>query len=63
VLATGLVAYISLNAVTHPATLQLHATHLATWPTEGTLRVDALAASACAVAALRYFRATRSGRR
>jgi hypothetical protein len=63
VLATGLVAYISVNAVTHPATLQLRATHLATWPTEGTLRVDALAVSACAVATLRYVRASWSDRR
>lgn len=62
VLATGLVAYTSVNAVTHPATLQLRATHLATWPTESTLRVDALAVSACAVAALRYLRAIQIGR-
>lgn len=53
-LATGLVGYISVNAVTHPATLRIHATHLATWPTEGTLRLAALLLCACSVAALRY---------
>jgi hypothetical protein len=63
VLATGLVVYVSVNAVTHPATLLLRATHLATWPSEGTLRVDALIVSTCAVAVLRYVRATWAGRR
>jgi hypothetical protein len=57
VLATGLVAYLSVNAVTHPATLELHATHLAPWPAEGTLRVIALLLCACSAAALRYLRA------
>jgi hypothetical protein len=52
-LATGLVVYLSVNAVTHPATLQVHATHLAPWPTEGTLRVVALFLCACSVAVLR----------
>jgi hypothetical protein len=42
VLATGLFGYLSVNAVTHPATLQIQATHLLPWPTEGTLRVVAL---------------------
>ncbi len=49
VFATGLVAYLSTNAVTHPWTLSLPATHLARWPTEGTLR--ALSVVVCAVAA------------
>jgi hypothetical protein len=53
-LATGLVVYLSVNAVTHPATLGVHATHLATWPTEGTLRVAALLSCTCSAAALRY---------
>jgi hypothetical protein len=42
ILATGLVLYLSVNTITHPATLNLPATHLAPWPTEGTLRVIAL---------------------
>ena len=53
-LSSGLVIYISLNAVTHPATLDMQATHLAAWPTEGTLRVTALLLSALSVTILRY---------
>ena len=53
VLATGLTVYLSVNAVTHPATLRVEATHLAGWPTEGTLRVVALLLCACSVAVLR----------
>ena len=49
----GLVLYLSVNALTHPATLAIQATHFATWPTEGTLRVLALAATALAAAWLR----------
>jgi len=56
-LSSGLVVYISVNAVTHPQTLVLQATHFASWPTEGTLRVLALAACAVSVAVLRYLRA------
>jgi hypothetical protein len=56
VLATGLVAYISVNAVTHPVTLGIHATHFASWPTEGTLRVLALLGCVASVATLRYLR-------
>jgi hypothetical protein len=41
-LSTLLVVYISVNAVTHPITLHIHATHFLSWPTEGTLRVIAL---------------------
>jgi hypothetical protein len=57
ILATGLVVYLSVNTVTHPATLDLHATHLAPWPTEGTLRVLALFCCVCSVTMLRYLRA------
>ena len=53
-LCSGLVAYLSVNAVTHPATLRLQATHLLSWPAEGTLRVMALLLAAASVAVLRY---------
>jgi hypothetical protein len=53
VAATALVVYLSLNAVTHPQSLNLHATHFLSWPTEGTLRVVALIAVAVAVAVAR----------
>lgn len=62
VLATGLVGYLSMNAVTHPATLGVEATHLAAWPTEGTLRVAALVSCACSIAVLRYLLAARPAR-
>ena len=62
-LATGLVVYLSVNAVTHPATLRIHATHLATWPAEGTLRVAALLLCTCSAAALRYLVAVPTTRR
>lgn len=54
VLSTGLVGYLSVNAVTHPRTLQLHLTHLLPWPAEGTVRVVALLLSVGSVAVLRY---------
>jgi len=54
VLSTGLVGYLSVNAVTHPGTLQLHLTHLLPWPAEGTVRVIALLLSVGSVAILRY---------
>jgi hypothetical protein len=60
ILATGLVIYVSVNAVTHPETLDMRATHLATWPTEGTLRVVALLLCVCSVAVLRYLFAERA---
>jgi hypothetical protein len=63
ILATGLVVYLSVNAVTHPATLEIRATHLAPWPTEGTLRVTALLLCACSVMALRYLLAGPTGGR
>jgi hypothetical protein len=56
VLSTGLVAYLSVNAVTHPATLAIRATHFAPWPTEGTLRMLALAGCVLGVAVLYYYR-------
>lgn len=56
VLSTGLVAYLSVNAVTHPVTLGMPATHFAPWPTEGTLRVLALAVCVAAAGAMRYLR-------
>ena len=62
-LATALVVYLSVNAVTHPATLMIHATHLAAWPTEGTLRVAALLLCTCSAAALRYLVAVPTTRR
>lgn len=58
VLSAALVVYLSVNAVTHPQTLAIQATHFAPWPTEGTLRVLALVVCAASVGALRYLRAT-----
>jgi len=60
ILSTGLVAYLSLNAVTHPVTLQMQLTHLLPWPSEGTVRVIALGICLAAVATRRYLRATAS---
>ena len=60
VLATGLVIYLSLNAVTHPFTLRLQLTHLWPWPSEGTVRVIGLGICLVAVATSRYLRATAS---
>jgi hypothetical protein len=54
VMSTGLVVYLSVNAVTHPATLAIQATHFARWPTEGTLRVLALAGCAVSLGLWRY---------
>jgi hypothetical protein len=53
-LSTVLVAYLSVNAVTHPDTLAMQATHFAPWPTEGTLRVIALVACVCSVCVMRW---------
>jgi hypothetical protein len=58
VLGTGLVVYLSLNAVTHPGTLRLQLTHLLPWPSEGTVRVIGLGVCLAAVATSRYLRAT-----
>jgi len=63
ILATVLVIYVSVNAVTHPATLGIRATHLTPWPTEATLRVIALLLSVCSIAVMRYlFAGPASGR-
>jgi hypothetical protein len=56
-LSAGLVVYLSVNAVTHPATLVLHVTHLVSWPAEGTVRVLALALAVVSAAACRYLAA------
>jgi len=56
VAASVLVVYLSVNAVTHPQTLALPATHLLSWPTEGTLRAIALVVTALAVAVARIQR-------
>jgi hypothetical protein len=53
-LSTVLVVYLSINAVTHPATLSLHVTHFASWPTEGTVRVVALGLCIVSVGWLRF---------
>jgi hypothetical protein len=56
VLATGLFGYLSVNAVTHHYTLQIQATHLLSWPTEGTLRVVALLLCIVSFGMIRYLR-------
>jgi hypothetical protein len=56
VLATVLVAYLSVNAVTHPITLGIRLTHLWPWPSEGTTRVIGLGICLAAVATSRYLR-------
>jgi hypothetical protein len=58
VLSTALVAYLSVNAITHPSTLAVQATHFFAWPTEGTLRVLALFACMASVGLMRYLRAS-----
>jgi len=58
---TTLVVYISINAVTHPFTLGRPATHLLSWPTEGTLRAVSLIVVAFAVAIDRALRDKRNG--
>jgi hypothetical protein len=65
VLSTGLVVYLSLNALTHPFTLRLQLTHLWPWPSEGTVRVIGLGICLVAVATSRYLRAvvSRPGQR
>jgi hypothetical protein len=63
VLATGLFGYLSVNTVTHPATQQLQATHLLSWPTEGTLRVVALLLCIVSFGVVRYLRPRIAARR
>ena len=58
ILATCLVVYLSLNAVTHPRTLRLQLTHLWPWPSECTVRVIGLGICLAAVATSHYLRAT-----
>jgi hypothetical protein len=58
VLATALVIYLSLNAVTHPWTLEVQLTHLAPRPSEGTVRVVGLFVCLAALATRHYLRAT-----
>jgi hypothetical protein len=58
VCATGLVIYLSLNAIVHPWTLRIQLTHLWPWPSEGTVRVIGLAVCVAAVATTRYLRVT-----
>ena len=60
ILATGMVIYLSMNAVTHPFTLRLQLTHLWPWPSEGTVRVIGLGICLVAVATSRYLRASAS---
>jgi hypothetical protein len=63
-LATAIFVYLSFNVVTHSYSLQVHLTHLLSWPSEGTVRVIALAICAVSVAATRYLRsAGRDGQR
>jgi hypothetical protein len=54
VVGIALVVYLSVNAVTHPATLALQATHFATWPTESTLRMLGLVAAGLSSGWLRF---------
>lgn len=63
VLASGVVIYLSVNAVTHPVTLNMQATHLVSWPTEGTLRVIGLLLCVCSVTVLRFLLADRRAKR
>jgi hypothetical protein len=60
VLATAVVAYLSLNVVTHSVTLRIQLTHLWPWPSEGTVRVIALGICVASVSATRYLRSTAS---
>lgn len=57
ILSAAIVVYLSVNAVTHPQTLAIRATHFASWPTEGTLRVSGLVVVAVSVGVLRFIRA------
>lgn len=57
ILSTGLVTYLSFNAVTHPMTLNMQVTHLFPYPTEGTLRIIALVFCCVAVGVRRFLRA------
>jgi uncharacterized integral membrane protein len=52
--STLIFIYISVNAVTHPVTLAIHATHFLSWPTEGALRIIALVLCVVSAGWLRY---------
>jgi hypothetical protein len=60
ILGTALVLYLSVNAAMHPWTLPVQLSHLAPWPSEGTVRVIALAFCLVGAAVRRYLRATAS---
>ena len=57
ILGTGLVIYLSFNEVVHPWTLKLQLSHLAPGPSEGTVRVIALACCVAGLAVRNYLRA------
>lgn len=57
-LGTALVVYLSCNAFMHPWTLRMQLTHLAPWPSEGTVRVIGLGICVVSAATRRYLRAT-----
>jgi hypothetical protein len=59
-LGTGMVIYLSVNEAMHPWTLRVQLTHLLPGPSEGTVRVIALAICLIGVATSRYLRATAS---
>lgn len=56
IMAAALVMYLSLNTVTHPLTQDMQATHLLSWPTEGSLRMAALLCCVVATALHRFLR-------
>jgi hypothetical protein len=60
VLGTGLVLYLSVNAAMHPWTLPVQLSHLSPYPSEGTVRVIALAFCLVGAAVRRYLRASAS---
>jgi hypothetical protein len=61
-LCTGVVIYLSVNAVTHPWTLKIQLTHLLPWPSEGTVRVIALGICLVTTTVSRYLRGANGGR-
>jgi hypothetical protein len=54
VLGAAVVLYISVNAFTHPVTLNRQATHFLTWPTESTLRAAAVGIGSLCAAVTRW---------
>ena len=59
ILGTIVTIYLSVNDVTHPVTMSMASTHLAPWPTEGTLRVIGLFACVVSVSVTRFLRVKR----